>query len=267
MAGARTSYRLGSRGVTVDWSTEWLNSLIWIVVVTVPGGARRRRRAGSWWPGSPCGAASSAASPTPTSRPAAGRAGGRCSPCWPSSRWRWRRCGCRWSTPTSSTAFTPRCRTATRRRFGRYVLIFAILSVVALAQALARLLRAAAAHPALAGLAQRPHRRRLARRPGLPPGPLHARPPVDNPDQRIQQDITSFIGDAADARRRRDQRDGVAGVVHRDPLAAVGPAHGVRARDPAGDDVRRLPLRHRRDADRLPHRPAADPAQLPARRS
>ena len=46
-------------------------------------------------------------------------------------------------------------------------------------------------HP-LAGLDQRPGARRLAERRGLPPRQLH-QDRVDNPDQRIQEDVASFV--------------------------------------------------------------------------
>ena len=126
--------------------------------------------------------------------------------------------------PTSPTASTPRCRTATRRRSAATSSSSRSCRWSSLAQTLLAFyvqqrlvirwrvwLNDRIVDDWLDGRAY--HRGRFTK------------DPVDNPDQRIQQDVASFIGVLAVARHRRDQLDGVAGVVHADPVAAVGAAH------------------------------------------
>ena len=89
--------------------------------------------------------------------------------------------------------------------------------------------------------------------------------PIDNPDQRIQQDVTSFAGDS----------QGLALGMVSSMITLVsftiilwglsGPLEIWRGDHPAGDGVHRLHLRDHRHGDRLPDRPTADPAQLPQR--
>ncbi len=194
MAGARTSYRLGSRGVTVDWSTEWLNSLIWIVVVTVPAvlgsalalqlvvrftewGHQFRRLAYPYF--SPRGGQGWGPLLTLLAVIALAMAAVRVQVV---------------NSYIVNGLYTA-LQDGDAAGFGRYVLIFAILSVIALAQALLAFyvqqrlilrwrvwLNDHIVDDWLDGRAY--HRARFTSA------------AVDNPDQRIQQDITSFVGDS-----------------------------------------------------------------------
>ena len=125
-------------------------------------------------------------------------------------------------------------------------------------------LRPATARDPVVVVADRPHRRRLARRHRLPPRPVHPRS-RRQPGPAHPGGHRHLPGDDGDAGGGCRQRAGVAGVVHDHPVAAVRAARRARRRAPPGDDVRRVPLRHRRHRDRLPDRPPADPAELPER--
>ena len=178
--------------MTVDWSSEWLNSLIWIVVVTVLAvlataialalvtrftqwGRQFRRIAYPYF--APRGGQGWGPLLTLLAVIALAIAAVRIQ--------------------VVNSYITNGLYTALQDRdsatFGRYVLIFAILSVVALVQALLayyveqRLtlrwrvwLNDRVVDDWLDGRAY--HRARFTTT------------PVDNPDQRIQQDVTSFIG-------------------------------------------------------------------------
>ena len=180
--------------MTVDWSTEWFNSLIWIVVVTVLAvlgaavalalvtrftvwGRQFRRIAHPYF--APRGGQGWGPLLTLLAVIALAIAGVR--------------------VQVINSYITNGLYTALQdgdaATFWRYVLIFAILSVVALAQALLAFyvgqrltlrwrvwLNDRVVGDWLDGRAY--HRARFTSA------------PVDNPDQRIQQDITSFIGDA-----------------------------------------------------------------------
>ena len=180
--------------MTVDWSTEWLNSLIWIVVVTVLAifgaavalalvtritvwGRQFRRIAYPYF--APRGGQGWGPLVTLLAVIALAIAAVR--------------------VQVVNSYITNGLYTALQdgdaATFWRYVLIFAILSVVALAQALVayyvgqRLtlrwrvwLNDRVVGDWLDGRAY--HRARFTSA------------PVDNPDQRIQQDVASFIGDA-----------------------------------------------------------------------
>ncbi len=233
-----------------------------------------RRRGGvrpigwSWWRARPSGAGSSRRlRVSRTSRHGAARGGGR-----------WSRSGCcslltiaaraaeRAVTPTSTTACSPRCEQLDTAGFRALILIFAVLcGGLRGHQRCWRTTSSNAGDPAwrvwlndhivgdwLDGTAY--HRGRFTAA------------PMDNPDQRIQEDIATFTGDTLDARDRASQRDGVAGVVHRHP---VDSCRG-RFRCSAIEIPRAMTFVAYlyvivATRDRLPDRPAADPAELPER--
>ncbi len=135
-----------------------------------------------------------------------------------------------------------------------------------------------AVHHALAGVADRPADRRLARRPRLLPRPGSPTPTSTTPTSASSRTSTSsppawarspntpIIGSSRHAAVRRDQLADVGGLVHRDSVEPVRTADGGR---------------HRRSAtrcsgsvlvyvlfatvDRVLDRPSADPAELPQR--
>ena len=88
--------------------------------------------------------------------------------------------------------------------------------------------------------------------------------PIDNPDQRIQEDITSYAGISQSLGARCGFVDGLAGLVHHHLVGTLRSADPGRHHDPPGDGVHRLHLRDHRHGHRVPDRSAADPAQLPA---
>ena len=100
---------------------------------------------------------------------------------------------------------------------------------------------------------------------------------VDNPDQRIQQDIDTFtagVGTGPNAPSnysqtmlvfRCGQRDRVDGLVHRHSVAIVRAAGGFRRRDPEGLVLHRRGVRSCGDTCCLPDRSSVDPAEFSER--
>ena len=100
---------------------------------------------------------------------------------------------------------------------------------------------------------------------------------IDNPDQRIQQDIDVFTTgtgpetntptdrDVPHAAVRRRQFDRVGGVVHPDPVESVRPVDDSRLHAPQGAVLDGVALRVLRDGRRVLDRPPADPTELPQR--
>ena len=134
-----------------------------------------------------------------------------------------------------------------------------------------------ALHHPLAGLADRPADLRLARRPRLLPQPVH-RPDIDNPDQRIQQDIDIFTAGVGSSPNtpivRHLQHAGVRrgqSVVTVVSFAAIlwnlsGPltlASGITLATALFWVV--LVYVRVRHGGRVLDRPSADPAELPQR--
>jgi hypothetical protein len=86
--------------------------------------------------------------------------------------------------------------------------------------------------------------------------------PVDNPDQRIQQDITSLHVRFAGFGFGSSGVFCLAGLLHHHPLAAVRSGHRLWTTDSASDGLPCVRLRDHRDRFCLPDREAAHSAEL-----
>ena len=101
--------------------------------------------------------------------------------------------------------------------------------------------------------------------------------PIDNPDQRIQQDIDIFTTGTGRGNQHADGRDGPnpvvrhglrhrrRGRVHPDSVGSGGPADALRCHRAEGAVLDGACLRVLHDGRRVLDRPPADPAVLPQR--
>ena len=129
----------------------------------------------------------------------------------------------------------------------------------------ARVLRPAAADPALAGVAQRPRRRRLARRPGLLPRRASPRTRSTTP--------TSASSRTSPASSRDALSLGIGAISSMVSLVSFtvilwqlsGPLTVFGVEIPRAMTFAAYLYVHRGHRDRVPHRPPADPAELPQR--
>ena len=237
---------------SMDWGHELVPSLLWILEAL--GDRRRRSRWWCWccWPASPCGAGSTGGSPATTSR--ASRA---------SMVWVWlavlllsvidRRCGSTCCSATTATTCSRRCRSpsrapaATTKRsrqsgihgFWTALIIFAILATIYISRVMLDIYLTQRfiirwriwLTDRLTGDWLDDHAYYRAR---------FTDADIDNPDQRIQQDVDIFTAGVGVLAQHPDDRTRPAcccsapsarcdgGLVHRDPVEPVRTADAVR---------------------------------------
>ena len=131
-------------------------------------------------------------------------------------------------------------------------------------------------HHPLAGVAHRPAQRRLARRrrvlPRQVPGASDRQSRPAHPARhRLLHRIHRAGPECAHLRHpehasfRRDQRDGVGGGIHPDPVEPLRSAHALRRHHRARTVLDSPAVRVRHHGDRVLDRASSDPVQLPQR--